>query len=105
VFPVVMACIALECPINRGKKNDEQASIMSPLRANTKPILALLYAMRMFIGNVIVIPIPTAEPCSAPIVGFRHWDMDSATFPPLLSYISSPLHIYTILTSTPVYTK
>jgi hypothetical protein len=43
-----------------------------PLLANTNPIFAPSYAMRMLIGSVIVIPIPTALPCSAPITGFLH---------------------------------
>ena len=36
----------------------------------------------MDIGNVIVIPTPTAEPLIAPIVGFEHLCIANATRPP-----------------------
>jgi hypothetical protein len=38
--PVVVRCSARECPINRGKKYEEQASIIIPLLLKTKPTLA-----------------------------------------------------------------
>lgn len=60
--PVVVRCSALECPIKRGRKKEEQASMMMPRLANTKPILALEYATRMHAGRHIVIPTPTADP-------------------------------------------
>lgn len=46
--------------MRRGRKNDDAASMTSPRRAKTNPILASWYAMRMFIGRVMVIPMPTA---------------------------------------------
>jgi hypothetical protein len=83
VAPVVIACIARLCPTSLGRKNELQASIMSPRRANTNPIFAFLYAMRMFMGSVIVMPMPTAEPWRAPMVGLRQWNMERVTRPPL----------------------
>jgi hypothetical protein len=83
VAPVVIACMARLCPTSRGKKYEEHASMTSPRRENTNPIFAPRYAIRMFIGSVMVMPIPTAEPCKAPMVGLRQWKMLRVTRPPL----------------------
>lgn len=53
-----------------------------PLRANTKPIFAVLATMRMFIGSVIVIPTPTALPLIAAMTGLRQSWIAKATWPP-----------------------
>ena len=55
-----------------------------PRLEKTKPIFAVLHATRMVAGRVIVIPIPTADPLIAAIVGFEHLWMASAALPPLL---------------------
>jgi hypothetical protein len=62
--------------------------IDKPLLPNTTPIFAFLHAMRMFIGSVIVIPMPTAAPWIAPMVGLRQCWMARATRPPLFCFIS-----------------
>ena len=54
-----------------------------PRRANTKPILAAEGASRMAQGSVMVMPIPTAEPLRAAMVGLRHCWISRATRPPL----------------------
>ena len=54
-----------------------------PRRAKTKPIFDLECVMRMFMGSVMVIPTPTAEPFRAPIVGLRECAMARVTLPPL----------------------
>ena len=53
-----------------------------PRRANTKPIFADVLIMRMSIGNVIVIPTPTAGPLIAAMTGLRLLKMRSETRPP-----------------------
>lgn len=83
VAPVVTTCMARECPINRGRKKELQASMTSPRRAKTNPIFADADAMRMFMGSVMVMPIPTAEPWMAPIVGLREWWIARTERPPL----------------------
>ena len=40
-----------------------------PRRANTNPNRAVVLAIRMSIGSVIVTPTPTAAPLIAPITG------------------------------------
>lgn len=55
-----------------------------PRLEETKPIFADLHASRIVAGRVIVMPIPTAPPLIAAIVGFEHLWMASAALPPLL---------------------
>lgn len=62
--------ISLTHPISLGRKNELAASIINPRRANTNPILASPYAIRMLIGSVMVMPMPTAEPLMAAMTGF-----------------------------------
>lgn len=57
-------------PTSFGRKKLLQASMMIPLRANTKPTFAFSYAILIVIGRHIVIPTPTAAPWIAAIVGF-----------------------------------
>jgi hypothetical protein len=97
---------AFENPISRGKKKLEQASITTPRRAKTKPILAVADTTRMAMGKVMVIPIytlsfsppnidileatrekltPTAEPWMAAMTGFLHLWIANVRRPPLHS--------------------
>ena len=46
----------------RGRNQDEAASGVMPRRANTKPNLASVDAIRMSIASCMVTPIPTAAP-------------------------------------------
>jgi hypothetical protein len=75
--------MARECPIRRGRKNEEAASIIRPRRVNTKPILLVRLVMRMVIGSVIVMPIPAAEPLRAAMVGLRQLWIAVVARPPL----------------------
>ena len=69
--PVVSRYIARECPINRGRKKEEHASMVTPRRAKTNPYFEVEWPIRMAAGRVIVMPTPTAEPAMAQIVGLR----------------------------------
>lgn len=60
-----------------------------PRLEKTKPIFADWHASRMVAGRVIVIPIPTAAPLIAAIVGFEHLWMASATL--LITRVSNSL--------------
>jgi hypothetical protein len=73
-------------PIKRGRKYEEQASMMIPRLANTKPIFADAQATRMQAGSVMVIPTPTADPLIAAMVGFEQLCIASETLPPLKAH-------------------
>lgn len=72
VEPVVVRCRAREYPISRGRKKDETASMTRPRREKTNPIFEETVARRIVVGRVMVMPIPTADPLIAAIVGLRH---------------------------------
>ena len=74
--------LAREIPTTRGKNHDEQASVMIPRRAKTKPNLAVSLDRRISIGRVIVTPTPTAGPIIAPIIGFLLSKIRNETSPP-----------------------
>lgn len=86
--PVVATCRAREWPISLGRKNEDTASMIIPRRENTKPIFAFAVATRMVAGSVMVMPIPTADPLMAAIVGFRQLCIARAILPPLHQGIS-----------------
>lgn len=48
---------AFECPIKRGRKNEDAASMTTPRWEKTKPIFASDQARRIAMGRVIVMPI------------------------------------------------
>ena len=48
---------AREYPMSLGRKKLEVASITTPLRAKTKPTLAVAVVTRIAMGNVMVMPI------------------------------------------------
>ena len=73
----------MEYPISRGKKKAEAASMTIPRRAKTKPIFAVEDTIRIAHGRVRVIPIPTAEPLMAQMVGFGERWMEREARPPL----------------------
>ncbi len=58
------------------------ASGTTPRRANTKPMRAAVDAMRMSMGNVMVMPKPTAGPLMAAISGFFMSKIRKVTRPP-----------------------
>ena len=57
-------------PTARGRNQLLHASGTMPRRAKTKPIRAVVEAMRTSIGSVIVMPTPTAGPLMAAMTGF-----------------------------------
>ena len=69
--------------MRRGRKYEEQASMMMPRREKTKPILAVALATRMLVGRHIVMPTPTAAPFMAAMVGLEQLWMARETRPPL----------------------
>src|SRR5277367_6216710 len=71
IRPVISSSLALATPIMRGTVNRLRASGTTPRRTNTNPIRALSAATRMShcIGSVI--PIPTAGPLIAAMIGLR----------------------------------
>ena len=73
---------ALEIPTIRGRNQEEQASGTTPRRAKTNPILASSAAMRISMGRVMVMPIPTAGPWMAAITGLRQLKTARAIRPP-----------------------
>jgi hypothetical protein len=56
-------------PTIRGRNQEEQASGTMPSRPNTKPMRAVSEASRTSIGRVMVAPMPTAAPFTAPMTG------------------------------------
>jgi hypothetical protein len=85
VAPVVVICVALARPINRGRKKALQDSRVSPRRAKGKASFAPDQATRMAAAKVMVNPNPAAGPLMATIVGFVQLAIARATFPPLIS--------------------
>jgi hypothetical protein len=83
--------MARDKPIRRGRKNDEQVSMIIPRLANMKPIFAEAHATRMLAGRVIVIPTPTAGPLMAAMVGFEQLCIARETLPPLFAHFSELL--------------
>src|SRR5262244_1014493 len=69
-------------PTMRGKNQLEAASGTMPRCENTKPNRAASLAMRISIASCMVTPMPTAEPFTAAMTGFRHLKMRSVTWPP-----------------------
>ena len=82
----MVRCIARDRPIKRGRKYEEQASMMIPRLAKTKPIFADAHATRMLAGRVMVIPTPTAEPLMAAMVGLEQLCIARETLPPLVAH-------------------
>ena len=70
-------------PTIRGRNHVEAASGTMPSRPKTKPIRALVEAIRMSIASVIVAPMPTAGPLIAAITGLGSSWIASVTLPPV----------------------
>mmetsp|Transcript_101547 Transcript_101547/g.287733 ORF Transcript_101547/g.287733 Transcript_101547/m.287733 type:complete len:320 (+) Transcript_101547:98-1057(+) len=80
--PVSTKSFAFVSPTRRGRKKEEQPSMVSPRLPNTKPILASSAAMRKSIGVVRVAPMPTAGPLMAAMHGFSDRAMARLAWPP-----------------------
>jgi hypothetical protein len=71
VLPLHARSRALLKPTMRGRNQEAQASGTMPLRTNVNAILHPGVAKRTSMGNVIVMPIPTAAPLIAEMQGLR----------------------------------
>ena len=67
----------------RGRNHVDAASGTMPRRPKTKPIRALVEAIRMSIASVMVAPMPTAGPLIAAITGLGSSWIASVTLPPV----------------------
>jgi hypothetical protein len=76
--------MARDAPMRRGKKKELHASMTIPRPAKTKPHLAFTETTCIAQGKTIVIPMPTAEPLIAAMVGLPQWWIARDTRRPLL---------------------